>query len=137
MAASIEIPGVDFGAIAREVVAIKLTESLATSPDGIKAIVLAALGQKVKADNGQEPRSYDTNTVSWVEYVAADMIRSATKEVLADQVEKMRPRLVKAVEEALKKNTTTIAASLVDTYANEAKNGYRLFVSMQFAKHER
>ena len=88
MAATIEIPGVDFAGIAREVVAVKLTEALATSPDGVRSIVQAALGVKVQAENGQPPRYSSDQTVPWVEYVAADMIRNATKEVLKAHVEK-------------------------------------------------
>ena len=135
--ASIEIPGVDFGAIAREVIAVKLTESLATSPEGVKSIVQAALGVKVQAENGQPPRYSSDTTVPWVEYVAADMIRSATKDVLKEHVESIKPHIQKAVEAALKKNTTTIAVALVDAFAAEAKSGFRLSVSMAFQKHDR
>ena len=132
--ANIEIPGVDFAGIAREVVAVKLTEALATSPEGIRSIVQAALGVQVQAENGQPKRYQSDVTVPWVEYVAADMIRAATKEVLQTHITAIKPQIQKAVEAALKKNTTTIAAALVDAFASEAKNGYRLGVSMSFTK---
>lgn len=132
MAATIELPGVDFAALAREVIAVKLTESLTTSPEAVRSMVLAALGQKVNRENGQEPKSYDRDVCSWVEYVAADLIRQATKKVLAEKVESLRPAIEKAVDAELRRATKSIASALVESYANEAKSGYRVAVSMQW-----
>lgn len=132
MAATIELPGVDFGALAKEVIAVKLTEALATSEKGLTQIVHAALGVRVNAENGQPPRYSSDPAVPWVEYVAADLIRSATKEVLKQKVDSMRPAIEKAVEAELKRATKTIAVALVEAYANEAKAGYRVSVNMAF-----
>ena len=137
MAASIEIPGVDFAELARQVIAVKLTEALSLSPEGMQQLVLSAMTHKVRSEDGQQPRYHGEHTVTWVEYVAGDLIRKATKEALAEKVDEMRPKIKAAVEAQLKRQTSTIAAALVDTYAQEAKNGYRLSVSMQFQKNDR
>jgi hypothetical protein len=133
MAATIELPGVDFGALAHEVIAVKLTEALATSPDGIRAIVQASLGQRVTPENGQPPRYSSDKTIPWVEYVAADMIRAATKKILAERVEAMRPALEKAVDAEIKRSSKTVAVALVDAYTAQCKSGYRITVGMQFS----
>src|SRR3990167_301501 len=133
--ANIEIPGVDFAGIAREVIAVKLTEALATSPEGIRSIVQAALGVKVKEEDGKPPHYSSDKTVPWVEFVAADLIRTATKDVLKAHIDTLRPQIQKAVEAELKKNTTTIAGALVGAFIETAKEGYRLGVSMSFTKN--
>ena len=132
MAATIELPGVDFAALAKEVISVKLTEALATSDAGIKDIVHAALGVRVLAENGQPPRYSSDETVPWVEYVAADMVRSATKEVLQARVETLRPVIEKAVEAEIKRSTKSIANALVGAFTESCANGYRLSVSMQY-----
>lgn len=132
MAATIELPGVDFAALAQEVIAVKLTEALATSDEGMKKIVRTALQLQVKEDNGQPKQySYD-KTVSWVEWVAADMIRTATKDVLKARVEALMPAIEKAVEAEIKRSTKTIAQALVGAFTEQCKSGYRLNVSMQY-----
>jgi len=131
-AAQIQIPGVDFEELAKQVVAVKVTEALAAgSQEAVQKLVLAALTKQVNPSNGQEPRHYESK-VSCVEYVAGDLIRAATKEVLAERVEEMKPAIKKMVEAELKRNTKSIASALVDAYAAEAKHGYRLSVALQF-----
>lgn len=132
MAATIELPGVDFAALAKEVISVKITEALATSDSGIRDIVHAALGVRVQADNGQPPRYSHEKTVPWVEYVAADMVRSATKEVLQQRVDALRPVIEKAVEAEIKRSTKTIANALVGAFTESCKNGYRLSVAMTY-----
>lgn len=134
MAAKIELPGVDFGALANELIAVKLTEALAMSPDGVREIVHAALGVRVAADNGQPPRYSSDKTIPWVEFVAADMIRAATKKVLAERVETMKPQIEKAIEAMLKKSSGTIAEALVGAFTEQCKSGYRLNVGMTYIK---
>lgn len=135
--ATIQIPGVNFEALAQQVIAAKVTEALTTgSREAVQNLVVAALTRKV-TENGSEPRySYDAK-VPWVEYVAGDLIQKATKEVLAERIEEMKPAIRKMVEAELKRNTKSIASALVDSYAAEAKNGYRLSVAVQFQRHER
>ena len=138
MSNQIQVPGVDFGEMARSVIAAKIAEALSVeNTEAVHRLVMAALTTKVNAENGSEPRSYDRNTVSWVEYVASDMVRKATKEALAEQVETLRPVIKKAVAAELKRNANSIAKALVDCYANEAKSGYRMSVNMQFERHDR
>jgi hypothetical protein len=132
MAATIELPGVDFAALAKEVISVKLTEALATSDDGIKKIVHAALGVRVLEETGNTPRYSSDKTVPWVEYVAADMVRAATKEVLKAKVESLMPTIQKAVEAELKRSSKTIAHALVGAFTESCKNGYRLSVQMQY-----
>ena len=132
MAATIEIPGVDFGALAKEVISVKLTEALATSENGIQKIVHAALGVRVQAENGQPPRYSSDVTVPWVEYVAADMVRRATKEVLQTRVEALKPAIEKAIEAEIKRSTKTIAKALVGAFTESASNGYRLSIAMTY-----
>ena len=135
---TISISGVDFAEMARQVVAVKVAEALAVGSDGaVQQLVLAALTRKVDATNGSDnPRSY-ASTSTWVEWVAGDMIQRATKEVLAERVAEMRPMLKKLVEAELKRSAKTMAAALVDTYAHEAKSGYRIGVNVAFTKHDR
>lgn len=135
--ATIQIPGVNFEDLAREVIAVKITEALSVgSTEAVQKLVLAALTRQVNPENGNEPHSYDSK-VAWVEYVAGDLIRRATKDVLAERVEEMKPAIQKMVEAELKRNTKSIASALVDAYAAEAKHGYRLTVALQFKRDEK
>jgi hypothetical protein len=130
--ATIEIPGVNFEDLARQVIAVKVTEALSVgSSEAVQRLVMAALTRQVNPENGNEPRSYDPKC-SWVEFVAGDLIRQATKQVLTERVEAMKPAIKTMVEAELKRNTKSIASALVDAYAAEAKSGYRLTVALAF-----
>lgn len=137
-AATITVPGVDFAEMARAVVAAKIAEGLAVgNQEAVQSLVMAALTTQVTREHGNKPQSYERDTVSWVEYVAGDLIRTETKKALADHVNELRPAIQKAVAAELKRNTNGIAKALVSAYAAEAASGYRVKVSMQFEQHER
>lgn len=126
---NIEMPGVDFGAMAREAIAAKLTESMMGADDMINKIVVAALTQKVN-ENGRVGQYSSENKTAFVEWVAQDLIREATKAVLKDRTEKLRPALEKQIEKELTKNTKSIAASLTNAFIKQAAAGYGVVINM-------
>jgi hypothetical protein len=72
----LELPGVDFAGMAREMIAVKLTEALVGSNEAILGIVVAAMARKVDA-NGNVGRYDYENKTPYVEWLAQDMVRSA------------------------------------------------------------
>ena len=126
---NIEMPGVDFAGMAREAIAAKLTESMVGADDMINKIVVAALTQKVN-ERGSVDQYSSSNRVPFVEWVAQDLIREATKAVLKDRVEKLRPALENQIEKQLVKNTKSIAASLTNAFIQQASAGYGVVINM-------
>jgi len=127
---NIEMPGVDFAGMAREAIAAKLTESMIGSDDAIMKIVAAALTTKVN-ERGVTNNQYSyENKTPFVEWLAQDLIREATKSVLMQKVEGLRPALEKLIEKELSKNLKSIAASLTEAFAAQAKSGYGIKIDM-------
>ena len=126
---NIEMPGVDFAGMAREAIAAKLTESMVGADDMISKIVAAALTQKVN-EHGRVGQYSSENKTAFVEWIAQDLIREATRAVLKDRVEKMRPALEKQIERELLKNTKSIAASLTEAFMKQASAGYGIVINM-------
>ncbi len=120
---SFEMPGVDFAGMAREAIAAKLTEAMIGADDAIIKIVAAAMSQKVDEHGNVGRSSYDNKT-PFAEWLAGDLIRQATKEVVAAKVAALRPAIAAQVEKALTKNTKSIAASLADSFISRATAGY-------------
>lgn len=126
---NIEMPGVDFAGMARDAIAAKLTEALIGADDAITRVVVAAMEQKVEG-NGQPSRYSDSRNPSYVEWLAQDLIRSATKKALGDRVEALRPALEKQIEKQLSKNVKSIAGSLTDAFIKQAAAGYGVNINM-------
>lgn len=125
----IEMPGVDFAGMAREAIAAKLTESMIGAEDMISKIVVTALTQKVN-ERGAVDQYQSYNKIPFVEWVAQDLIREATKSVIKNRVEKLRPVLEKQIEKELTKNTKSIAISLTEAFMKHAANGYGIVINM-------
>lgn len=126
---NIEMPGVDFAGMARDAIAAKLTEALVGADDSIRRIVVAAMEQKVEG-NGQPARYGDSRNSSYVEWLAQDLIRTATKTALAARVEKLRPSLEAQIEKQLSKNIKSIATSLTEAFIKQASAGYGVVINM-------
>lgn len=107
----IDLPGVDFNALAREAIAAHLTEAMVGADDTIKKIVVAAIGQKVNYQGNRTGRDYEDRT-PFVEWMVQDLVRSATLEVLKAKVAQLRPAIEKAVEIELKRSTKAAAKAL-------------------------
>lgn len=126
---NIEMPGVDFAGMARDAIAAKLTESLIGADDAIIKIVVHAMTQKV-SDRGIVSNYSHENKTSFVEWLAGDLIREATKTILQDRVAKLRPALEAQVEKQLAKNVKSIATSLTEAFIKQASNGYGVQINM-------
>jgi len=120
---NIEMPGVDFGEMAREAIAAKLTESLIGADTAIQGIVAAALTRKVDS-RGEVDRYSSNNSIPFVEWLAQDLIRKATLDAVQAKVDALRPAIAKQIEAQLSKNVKSIAVSLTDEFARRAKDGY-------------
>lgn len=125
----IDIPGADFNEMARGVIAAKLTEAMAGADDMIAKIIAVALTQKVDSSGKRSQYDYE-NKHSFVEWLAHDLIRSVTKEVLREKVESLRPMVAAAIEKQLAKETKTIARALTEGFVARAKGGYGVEVNM-------
>lgn len=126
---NIEMPGVDFAGMAREAIAAKLTEAMIGSDDAIVKIVAAALTTKVNNYGNVSSSKWENNT-PYAEWLAGDLIRAATKAVMAEKVAALRPAIEAQVEKALTKNTKSIAVSLTDTFIKQASSGYGVIINM-------
>jgi hypothetical protein len=126
---NIEMPGVDFAGMAREAIAAKLTSALIGADDAITRVVIAAMEQKVEG-NGQPSRYPNSQQVSYVEWLAQDLVRAATKQALADRVERLRPALEIQIEKQISKNTKSIAVSLTEAFIKQAQAGYGVIINM-------
>ena len=124
---SIEMPGVDFGEMAREAIAGKLIEALVGADAAIAGIVAKAMTTKVNEHGAVG--SYGNNT-PFVEWLAQDLIRAAAKDVLAKKVEAMRPVIAAQIEAQLKRNVKSIAMSLTDAFAKQASAGYGVIINL-------
>lgn len=133
---SIAIPGVNFEQLARETIAAKLTEALLGADDVMRKIVVAALEQKVNDHGVVGQRSYE-NTVPFVEWLAQDMIRKVTLDVIKTKIESLRPTLEKAVEAELKKSAHASAKVLVGALAQQAASGYGFTAEIVIKARER
>lgn len=129
----IDIPGVDFAEMAREAIACKLNEALLGADDVVVKIVTAALTQKVN-EKGVVGSSYE-NRIAYVEWLAHDMIRQATLEVMKAKAEEMKPALAKAIEAELKRGLKDTAKALANAFASQASCGWSLKVEVK--PHER
>lgn len=124
---NIEMPGVDFGAMAREAIAAKLTESLVGADAAIQGIVAAALAEKVDSNGNKERYS---GGIPFVEWLARDLIRKATLEAVQRKVEQLQPAIAKQIEAQLSKNVKSIAMSLTENFIKQAKAGYGVTMNL-------
>jgi hypothetical protein len=126
---SFEMPGVDFAGMAREAIAAKLTEAMIGADDAIVKIVAASLAQKVNDHGNVSSSSYDNKT-PFAEWLAGDLLRKATKEVLGQKIDALRHAIEMQIEKALAKNTKSIAVSLTNAFIQQATAGYGVVINM-------
>jgi hypothetical protein len=127
---TIALPGVDFNELAKQAISAHIVKGMASSPELITQIVAGALTRKV--DNEGKVNSYSHhNTHSFLQFVTEDLIRKAALEALQQHVDSMKPDIVKAVTAQLKKAVPAIALALVDGFAQNAKDRYRMNVAVK------
>lgn len=132
----IAIPGVNFEQLARETIAAKLTEALLGADDAIRKIVIAGLEQKVNDRGVVDSRGYDNKT-PFVEWLAQDMIRKVTLDVIKEKIESLRPALEKAVEAELKRSAHASAKVLVGALVGQAASAYGFSAEIVIKARER
>jgi hypothetical protein len=132
----IDLPGVNFEQMAREAIAAHLTEALVGADETVKKIVIAAMAQKVN-DKGQRDSYEHYNKTPFVEWMAHDLIRQATLDVLRTKVEALRPVIEKAVEAELKRTAKDAAKALTQSFLATTKHGYGVSVQLGVAFKER
>lgn len=126
---NIEMPGVDFAGLAREAIAAKLTQALVGEDATIIKIVAAAMERKVES-NGSASSYSASYGIPYVQWMAEQLIRDATKAALAERIERLRPALQAQIERQLTKNVKSIAASLTDAFAKQASAGYGVVINL-------
>lgn len=127
--ATVQLPGVDFAAMTREIIAAKVTAALVGDDEVVGRIVTAALDRKVDR-SGNTPR-YGNEAFSYIEWLAADMVQSLTMDVIKAKFADMRPELEKKVEAALKRSAGKMANAIVDCMVRDAtKNQYGFRVEL-------
>lgn len=114
----IDIPGVDFGQLARETIAARFAESMVGQEEVIRSIVLRAMEAKVNERGQQSQYSYE-NKQSYIEWMVHDLIRAAALDVLKAKVEALRPSIEKAIEKELARNTKSVAKALTESFLEE------------------
>lgn len=124
-AMQIQIPGVDFGGMAQQAIAAKLTEALVGADDVIRRIVAQAIATKVN-DKGEVDRHDSYNRTPMIEWLAQDMIRKAVLATLQSRIAAMQPEIEKAIEVEMKRTTKTIAKALATAFVERSKNQYGL-----------
>lgn len=125
----VDVPGFDAAQIAREAIAVKISEAMIGEAEAIQKIVVAAMAAKVNNKGHVSQYSYE-NKIPYVEWLAQDLIRGATKQVLQTKVEQLRPVLERLIEKQLAKNAKSIATSLTETFIRSAKAGYGININL-------
>lgn len=133
---NVNLPGVDFGRLAKQVIAEKITEGLFKSEEIVQGIVVEALTRKVD-QNGQPSHYVNHQSDTWIEWLTKDVIRKSVLEVVKTRVESIRPQLEKAVEAALKASAKASAKVLVEGFVEQAKSGYATNVEIVLGIRER
>ena len=129
---SMELPGVDFGAIAKQVIAVEVSKALAMPEQALNALVAAAMMEKVGSDG--KPSHYN-DAKTYVEWAARSAIRGAVLDIINKKIETMKPRLAELIEASLKRNAKAIAITLSDDFvkasSRQAAYGFKLDITMQ------
>lgn len=128
--AGIEIPGVDFNALAREAIAHQITRALVGADAAVNQIVVEALTRRVGTD-GQISKYSSDNVVPYVQWIAEDLIRKSVKVAVQAKIEEMKPQIEAAVLRGLKAQSGTVAKMLTDGFVEQAgKSQYAISVTV-------
>lgn len=118
--ADVDVSDIDFMAIARDAISVKLAETLTGSNDIVTKIVTAALAQKVNIDGSVDRHGMD-HKQSYVEWLAHELIRESVHSVLKDKIDELRPVIEKIIEARVMALAPSIAELLTDDFVNRAK----------------
>lgn len=131
----VEVPGFDASEIARQAIAEKLAESMLGQDAHIRQIVIAALAHKVDSRGQVSQYSYD-NKIPFLEWMAQDLVRAATLDVLKAKVEKLRPAIEKEVERQLLASAKTVSKLVADHFLSQAKSGYGVNINVSIRERD-
>jgi len=81
---------------------------------------------------GRPGQSYEPK-IAYVEWLAQDLVRQATRTVLAAKLEKMRPAIEKAVEDALRAGIKQTSKALTDAFIKNSSHGYGVTIHVAVA----
>lgn len=126
----IQVPGVDFQELARLAIAERITTAMLGAENTIASIVGAAMQRKVDG-KGNVSNYRSENNIPYVEWLAGDLISKATQEVLKTKVEALQPVIAKAIEAELRRNSKSIAKTLVEGWAATCKNDWRISINVK------
>lgn len=126
---SIEIPGLDFGELARHAIAQKITEAMVGADDAIRAICAGALA--VKVDSEGKVGGYRAD-IPYVEYLTGQLIRKAAHEALTKRIEELVPAIEREVEKALRASVKETAQALTRSFVDRAKDKHAVNCDVKF-----
>lgn len=133
---SIALPGVDFAQMAREAIAVKLTEALVGADQAIVGIVASALERRVD-DKGQISNYRSDNNLPYIEWLAQDLIRKAALDVLMKKIDALRPQIEEAIDKQLRKDSKKIATMLAESFAASAKSQHYVSFKIEMSGFRR
>ena len=121
----------------RQTVVAGISEALNGKNEIMSQLVHDVLTQKVNSD-GKVPARYEKTTMTLLEWYTRRALTDETKNLLAEEVEKARPRIRKQIRAELQKQSTINA--LVDGFLTVVTNSlhsyYRCKINFDFAKEE-
>ncbi len=116
-ASSIELRGVNFGELARQVIAVEVAKVLSIPEAALTDLVMAALTERVGSDG--KPSNY-SDARPYVEVAAKNAIRGAVLKILNERVAAMQSKLADLIESQLKRNAKAIAVVMSDEFVKTA-----------------
>lgn len=131
--AEIQIPGVDFTALAREAIAHQVTKALVGSEAFVTTTIAEALARKVDSE-GKYTNNRGYNELPFVQWVAEDLVRAAVRKAIAAKIDEMRPEIESAVSKALRAQAGVMAKSMVEAMTANMKDGGRWGVNVEFTR---
>lgn len=136
---AVQLPGVNFELLAKQVIAEKVAEGLFKSEQIVDGLVAEALTVKVRREDGQLDKYNSRDAMSWLEYVVQDQIKKTVVETVKRRIHEMQPRLEKAVAKALRDSADASAQVLVADFVERAKSTYgpSIAVTLTAGKRDR
>jgi hypothetical protein len=132
--ASVNIPKDLLEPIIRQHIAAGVVAAIGDPATLIRAVVERACKEKVNSEGKKSQFEYD-NKYDFVEAIAGQAIRAATKKAVLAYVEEQRPAIEAAVVAHLKRSTSKFAKALVDGMI--ASTHQRCDVTVEFVPNSR
>lgn len=133
---AVQLPGVDFGLLAKQIVAEKVAEGLFKSEAIVQGLIAEALTHKVNSE-GTASRSYDRDSMTWLEYTVRQLLKDAVVGEVKKQVANIQPKLERAVSKALKDSADLGAGILVADFFERIKSTYGPSIEVTFKAPKR